>query len=176
MPSSELGGEAVGELVRVRAGAEPCVGPVGGREREESGGAVVEVGAQLADLSAFPEERTDPLLVPPALGDELLAPLALEVAPFPDEDRGDVELLRNDPQVRTKRGADAVEDGTVLRKRVECGVEGLGALPRHLPEEVGLGVDMGIERAFLEAERLGEVADRRAVVALLREEPGGGAG
>ena len=51
---------------------------------------VVEIRAQLADLPALAEERADPLFVPPPLGDELLAPLALEVPPLPDEDRGDV--------------------------------------------------------------------------------------
>jgi hypothetical protein len=55
-------------------------------------------------------------------------------------------------------------------------VERLGAFARDLPQEIGLGVDVRVERALLDAEGLGEVADRGAVVALLGEEPGGGAG
>jgi hypothetical protein len=35
---------------------------------------------------------------------------------------------------------------------------------------------VGVERGLLDAERLGEVADRRPVVALLGEEAGGVAG
>jgi hypothetical protein len=35
---------------------------------------------------------------------------------------------------------------------------------------------VGVERALLDSERVGEVADRGAVIALLREEPGGVAG
>ncbi|HEV7132547.1 MAG TPA: hypothetical protein VGN27_02315, partial [Gaiellaceae bacterium] len=53
-------------------------------------------------------------------------------------------------------------------------MERLGALARDLPEEVGLRLDVRVERAFLEPERLGEIADGRAVVALLGEEPGSG--
>jgi len=55
-------------------------------------------------------------------------------------------------------------------------VEGIRALARDLPEQVGLRLDVRVERPLLDAERLGEVADGGAVVALLREEPGGGAG
>jgi hypothetical protein len=55
-------------------------------------------------------------------------------------------------------------------------VEGLGALVRDLPEQVSLPLDVCVERAFLDAERLREVADRGAVVPLFREEAGGGAG
>jgi hypothetical protein len=55
-------------------------------------------------------------------------------------------------------------------------VERLGALACDVPEKVGLGLDVRVERAFLDPERLGEIADRGAVVALLGEEPGGGAG
>jgi hypothetical protein len=55
-------------------------------------------------------------------------------------------------------------------------VESLGALDRDLPKEVRLRVDVRVERALLDAEGLCEVADGGAVVALLGEEPGGGAG
>ena len=51
-------------------------------------------------------------------------------------------------------------------------MEGDRAVVRDLPEQVGLRVDVGVERALLDAHRLGQVADRRAVVALLGEEPG----
>ena len=86
-----------------RPGAEPGVGPVHGREREQRGGAVVEVGAELAALAALAEERAEALLVAAALGDEGVAALALEVAPLADEDGRDVELLGDDAEVR--RGA-----------------------------------------------------------------------
>jgi hypothetical protein len=49
-------------------------------------------------------------------------------------------------------------------------------LSGDFPEQIGLRVDVGVERALLQAERLGEVADRRAVVAPLRKEPGGRTG
>ena len=88
--------EAVGELVRVGVGPQPGVGPVDGRERDERGRAVVEIGAQLASLAPFAEERAEALLVAAALGDEAVAALALEVAPLADEDGRDVELLRDD--------------------------------------------------------------------------------
>jgi hypothetical protein len=54
----------------------------------------------------FAEERTEALLVAAPLGEELLAPLALEVAPLADEHRRDVELLRDDAQVRAQREPD----------------------------------------------------------------------
>jgi hypothetical protein len=55
-------------------------------------------------------------------------------------------------------------------------MERLGALPRDVPKEVGLRLDVRVERPLLDAERPGEIADRRAVVALLGEEPGSGSG
>jgi len=55
-------------------------------------------------------------------------------------------------------------------------VERLGALARNVPEEVGLRLDVRVERTLLDAECLGKVADGGAVIALLGEEPGGGAG
>jgi hypothetical protein len=55
-------------------------------------------------------------------------------------------------------------------------MEGLGALARDVPEQVGLRLDVRVERALLDAERLGEIADGCAVIALLGEEPGGGSG
>src|SRR5919201_2119808 len=69
--------------------------------------------------------------------------------------------------------ADLLGRAELLGNRVERGVERLGALPGHVPEEVRLRLDVRVERALLHAHRLGEVADRRAVVALLCEEPGG---
>ena len=52
-------------------------------------------------------------------------------------------------------------------------MERLGALPHRLVEQVLLPVDVGVERALLDADRVREGADRRAVVALLGEETGG---
>ena len=63
--------EAVGEVVRVAARLEPRVRPVRGREEDEGGHGHVQVGAELALLDAFAEERADALLVAAALGEEL---------------------------------------------------------------------------------------------------------
>src|SRR6185436_11876734 len=68
--------EPIGEDVRVAAGMEPRVGPVRGREEEQDGGAVVEVGAQLAELAAFAEEVAHALLVAAPLGDKRIATVA----------------------------------------------------------------------------------------------------
>jgi hypothetical protein len=43
----------------------------------------------------------------------------------------------------------------------------------RLVEELLLARDVRVERALLDAERLRDVADGRAVIALLREEAGG---
>src|SRR6266542_5700977 len=77
--------EAVGKLVGVTARLEPCVGPVRRGEREQGGRRIVEVGAQLAEIPALPEEGANPLLVAPPLAEDLVAALALEVAPLLDE-------------------------------------------------------------------------------------------
>jgi hypothetical protein len=45
-----------------------------------------------------------------------------------------------------------------------------------LVEQILLALDMGVERALLDAQRLGEIADRRPVVAPLREQASGGPG
>src|SRR5207248_1651393 len=99
--------EPVRELVCVRARSEPGVGPVGGAQEEERRRRHVEVGPELAPLDTFAEELADPLLVPPPLGHEPLLPLALEVAPLADEHRRDVELARDDREVRPQGEADA---------------------------------------------------------------------
>ena len=49
--------------------------------------------------------------------------------------------------------------------------EGGRALACDVPEQIGLRVDVGVQRPLPDAERLGEVADRGAVVALFREQP-----
>src|SRR6185312_2503847 len=78
--------EVVREGVRVGVRSEPGVGPVRRREHEERGGRVVQVAPQLPELAALAKERPKALLVAPALGHDLAAPLALEVAPLPGED------------------------------------------------------------------------------------------
>jgi hypothetical protein len=52
-------------------------------------------------------------------------------------------------------------------------VERLRPLARDLPEQVGLALDVGVQRPLPDAERGREIADRGAVVPLLGEEPGG---
>src|SRR3954447_15374195 len=76
--------EAVGELDRVASRAQPRIRPVGGREEQQRGARVVQVRAQLAELSALAKQRTHALLVAPALADDLVAALALEIAPLAD--------------------------------------------------------------------------------------------
>src|SRR5207237_9434998 len=79
-------------------------------------------------------------------------------------------------EMRAERGTDPLDDRALVRDGVEGGVECLGPLARDLPQQVDLRLDVGVERALLDAERLGEIAHRRAVVALLGEESRGGAG
>src|SRR5205823_2441660 len=82
-------GETVGERVGVGVRAQPGIGPVRRREREQRGRSVIEIGAQLTELASLPKQRAEALFVPAALGDELLAVLAFEIAPLPHEHRGD---------------------------------------------------------------------------------------
>src|SRR4029079_11585455 len=88
-------------------------------------------------------------------------------------DGRDVELLGNDAQVAAQHEANALGHGRRLRKVVQHAVERLGALAHGLVEQVLLRVDVRVERALLDAHRLGQVADRRAVVALLGEQARG---
>ena len=164
--------ETVRELVRVATRLEPRVGPVRRREREQRGGRVVEIGAQLAALPALAEERPDPLLVASPLAEDLVPALADEVAPLAHEDRRDVELLGDDAQVTPEREPDLLRRRQLVGNDVERGVERGGALAHRLVEEVLLRRDVRVERALLNAHRLRQVADRGPVVALLGEEPG----
>src|SRR5207253_1796735 len=144
--------------------------------REQRRGGVVEIGPQLAELAPLSEESAEPLLVAPALAHDLLAALALEIAPLADEDRRDVELLGDDAEMAPQRQTDLLGGRRVLGQGVERAVERRRTLSHRLVEQVLLRVDVVVERALLHAERLGEIADRGAVVALLGEEPGGLAG
>ena len=78
--------------------------------------------------------------------------------------------------MRAERGADPLDDRALVRDAVEGGMERFRALAGDLPQQIGLRLDVRIERALLQAERVGKIPDRGAVVALLREEPGGRAG
>ena len=64
-----------------------------------------------------------PLFVATALGDDLLAPLPLEIAPLADEDRRHIELLGDDPKMRPQREADLLGGQGILRERVETCME-----------------------------------------------------
>src|SRR5262249_47365621 len=165
--------EAVGQFVGGAASLKPRVGPVCSREEEQRRDRLVEVGAKLTELAPLAEELADPLLVPPPLGEKRVSPLAGEVPPLADEDRRHVELLRDQLQVRAQRQPDPLRDWKLLGDRVKRRVEGGGPGASDLPEQVLLRIDVRIERALLHAQRRREVADRRAVVALLREEPRG---
>src|SRR5439155_2213890 len=116
------------------------------------------------------EERPDPLLVAAALAEDLVAALAFEVAPLLDEDGGDVELVGDDTKMRAQGEADLLGRRELVRDRVEAGMEGARALAHRLVEQVLLRGDVRVERALLDAERVGDLADRRAVVALLRKQ------
>jgi hypothetical protein len=74
--------------------------------------------------------------------------------------------------MRAEREPDLLGRRQLVRNGVEACVERSSPVAGHLPEEVGLGIDVGVERALLDTHGLGEVADRGAVVALLGEEPG----
>jgi len=119
----------------------------------------------------FAEERAEALLVAPPLGEELVRALALEVPPLTDEDGRDVQLLRDNAQMRPQSQPDPSKHRQVVGDLVERRVERRGALPHRLVEQVLLGLDVRVERALLNPERLRQVADRRAVVATLGEEP-----
>ena len=49
-------------------------------------------------------------------------------------------------------------------------------LAGDVPEEILLAGDVVVERGLLQAERVGEVGERRALVALLGEQAGGDPG
>src|SRR5207253_8402475 len=131
---------------------QPRVRPVRGREREERRGAVVQVGTQPAEPAALAEERAEALLVAAALAHDLVAALALEVAPLADENGRDVELLGHHAEVPAQREPDLLDRPGALGNRVERGVESGRALPHRLVEEVLLRLDVVVERALLHTE------------------------
>src|SRR5215208_7138780 len=92
--------ETVGELVGIALRRQPRIGPVQGREDEQRGRRVVEVGSELAELSPLAEEGAEALLVAAALRHDLVATLAVEVPPLADEDRRHVELVGDDAEMR----------------------------------------------------------------------------
>jgi hypothetical protein len=72
--------------------------------------------------------------------------------------------------MRAQSEADLLGRRKLVRNRVEPRVERASAFGHRLVEQVLLRADVGVERALLDAHRVGEVAYRGAVVALLREE------
>src|SRR5262249_47582350 len=101
------------------------------------------------------------------------APVTVEIAPLAHPHRRHVELVGDDPEVRPEREPDLLGRGQLIRDRVERTVEGDGTLAQCLVEQVLLRVDVGVDRALLYTHRLGQVADRGAVVPLLGEQPRG---
>ena len=174
MPSTRIASEAIGELVGVATRLEPGVRPVRRREDEQRRRARVEVGAEVARLDALAEERAPALLVAPALGDDLVAMLALEVTPLPGEHRRDVELLGDDAEMTAQRRSHAFD-----WPRASSGTASRAAWKARAPsrivcvEELLLRADQRVERPLLNAERLGERVHRRAVETALGEEPRG---
>ena len=73
------GVETVGKLIGIGLRPQPGVGPVRRRQGEQRRGGIVEIRPQPAELAPFAEERAEAILVATALGEELLAPFALEV-------------------------------------------------------------------------------------------------
>src|SRR5262249_50901363 len=53
----------VGQLVGVATRPQPRIGPVRGREYEQGGRRLVEVGAKLAEVASFAKVAADPLFV-----------------------------------------------------------------------------------------------------------------
>ena len=172
MPSTSSQ-EAVGELVGGAARLEPRVRPVRRREQQQDGGAFVEVGAEIPEIPALAQQVADPFLVAVPLGDEPVATVAVQVAPFLDEHGGDVQLLGDHAEVAAQREANLLDRRCVLRDRVQSCVEGGRAVHQRVEEQVFFRLDVRVQRALLDAERPGEVADRGSVVALLGEEAGG---
>ena len=80
-------------------------------------------------------------------------------------------MLADDAQVRAQREPDLLRRRQPLRDGVERRVERRGARAGDLPEQVLLRVDVVVERGLLDPERLGEIGQRRAVVAAVGEEP-----
>jgi hypothetical protein len=72
--------------------------------------------------------------------------------------------------VRAEREPDALRDLEVVGDLVERSVERLGAVAQRLIEQVLLRLDVRVERALLDAERLREITDRRPVVPALCEQ------
>ena len=135
------------------------------------------LGVQKGSLYAHIDSKEDLLWEVAREGAEAFhAALAFEVPPLADEDRRDVELLGDDAEMSAQRRPDSLHDRPLVRHLVEREMERLGALAGDVPEQVGFRLDVRVQRALLDAERFGEIAHGRAVVALLGEEPGGGAG
>jgi hypothetical protein len=128
-----------------------------------------------SSLASTPSRKSSRIVAPP-FGDELLSAIARQVPPLAHEDRRDVELVRDDGEVRAQSEPDAIGRGQIARHRVERRVERGRALARDVPEQVFLRLDVVVERGLLHAQTLREVGQRRALVAALREEPRGDAG
>jgi hypothetical protein len=71
--------------------------------------------------------------------------------------------------VGVQREADLLRGRQVFRDRVKAGVKAVGAFAHRLVEEILLPGDVGVEGALLDAHGGREIADRRTVIALLRE-------
>ena len=71
-----------------------------------------------------------------SLGEELLGPVAFQVAPLPHEDRCDVQLLGDDAQVGAQRKPDPLARRRAVGDRVQRIVEGTRALAHRLVEQV----------------------------------------
>ena len=155
-----------------RAGPEPGIRPVDGRQNEQRSGRVVEIGAQLAEISSLAEQRR---------GSALRTAAARRRSPRGARPRGSATPERRPSRRRAGRrrpaGASAAPTGSSpsaaasRRDRIEAGVKGARAFGHRLVEQVLLRADVRVERALLDPHRLGEIADRGAVVALLREQP-----
>ena len=170
-PVDEDRQEAIGQVIRVAPGLEPGVRPVRRGEKEQRRRTGIEVGAKIARLDALAEERAPALLVTPPLGDDLVAVLALEVAPLAREHGRDVELLGDDTKMTAQRVPHAVGSRRILGHRVERRVERIRSLAHRLEQELLLRAGQRVERALLHAERLRERIHRRPVEPALREQP-----
>ena len=115
-------------------------------------------------------KRAPALLVAAALGDELARAGPFDVAPLADEDRGHVELARHDAQVRAQSLAYPLGGRRFLGNAVERSVERARSLTHRVGEERLLRLRQRVQRPFLHAHRLRDVAHRGAVEASLGEQ------
>ena len=167
----------VGDLLR----AERAVGPVPRGQMVDRAEVVVddEVGrgrrGEDAGALALLDERTEAFVVAPALGAHQFVLLGAQMVHRAEEDRGVVEVLdRRHDHVRGGAPQPLLHGLVGVREGVQALLLDAQHPRVHLVQEVVLGAEVVVERPLGDAGRLHDLLHRGAVVAPLREEPGGG--